>query len=359
MTSLRAFFNAFMASSDYTPNSSERISLNMVREILYRSFSLILPLAVAASMIFSWYNVRRELAIIEACLLLFLIINAYRVFRSNSRLFSNEAFCLVVIFFLSAPIATGFTEFLYFCLLYPILFYVLVSRKSALFFNACWLALCAVLATSYLTSAESVCYVVSHIAIWVLIEIFFSLLAYNEKELLQLSVRDPLTGAYNRRAMKSFLENAVQLCERYSTASSIVMLDIDHFKEINDNYGHKEGDLVLKQLTAILDNRLRRTDKLCRYGGEEFVLVLPNTDADHAFQLADIIRDQVRNSILTSKRRITVSCGVAEVDGSDSIQDWLHRGDLALYRAKQGGRDRVVLYDDATPSLVTPHSADT
>lgn len=348
MPFLYSVLERFMASSEFSPEQLRQLSLSIVREVLYRIFAIILPLAVAASMVFSWYNVRRELAIIEAFLLLLLVVNVFGVFKTNSRIFSKLAFCLVVMFFLAAPISLGFHEFIFFCLLYPVVFYVLVSRQQALWLNFGWLVLSTAFAVVWLNPIEAICYVVSHLFIWVFIEILFSLLAYNEKELMQLSVRDPLTGAFNRRAMESFLENACMMRDRYSTVASVVMLDIDHFKRINDSYGHKEGDLVLRQITALLDKRLRRTDKLCRYGGEEFVLILSNTDGRQALDLANSIREQIRDAVISSKGRITISCGVAEARPGDSLAEWLHRGDMALYAAKQGGRDRVVLDGDGT-----------
>lgn len=357
MPSLQFLLERFMASSEFSAEQLRQLSLSIVREILYRAFAVILPLAVAASMVFSWYNVRQELAVVEGVLLLLLIANAVKVFKNNSRLFSKLAFCFVVIFFLAAPIALGFSEFIFFCLLYPVLFYVLVTRRQALAINLGWLLLCSVLGFFLLTSVEAICYIVSHVAIWVFIEILFSLLAYNEKELKQLSVMDPLTGVFNRRAMESFLENASMMLDRYQSVSSIVMLDIDHFKRINDSYGHKEGDLVLKQITALLDKRLRRTDKLCRYGGEEFVLILSGTDGHQAFELANSIREQIKSAVISSRGRITISCGVAEARPGDTVAEWLHRSDMALYTAKRGGRDRVELDGDQQANPVSAHES--
>lgn len=341
MRILHTLFSGFMASSDYSPEQVEHVSLSILREIIYRVASISLPLAVGASMIFSWYNVQRELAIVEGVLLTLLLANACLVFFNNSRIFSNLTFCFVIIFFLSAPIVLGFSDFIYFCLVYPAVFYILISRRQALILNLVWLAACTFFAVINLTVAQSVIYSFAHLAIWIFTETLFSLLACNEKELKQLSIRDPLTGAYNRRAMKGFLENAIMIFDRYNAVSSVIMLDIDHFKQINDTYGHKEGDQVLKQITELLRGRIRATDSLCRYGGEEFVLILNNTDSQQALETAEAIRKQVKNSIVTSKQRITISCGVVQTQQGDSVSSWLHRGDMALYRAKQSGRDRV------------------
>ncbi len=346
MPDRRSLLTRFMASSDFSANQAGRVSLDYVRELLYRVFSIIVPLGVGASMLFSWFKLGRVLAVAEGVLLVLLLANAVLVFTANRRLFSNLAFCLVLIFFLVAPVSMGFVEFIYFCIIYTIAFYILVERRQALPLNAVWLVVCSLAAWYYMPPVHALSYAVSHLFAWVFTEVFFSLLAYNEKELQLLSVRDPLTGAHNRRAMETFLEDASLLCDRYGEQASIVMLDIDYFKEINDEYGHKEGDQVLKQLVALVDKRLRHTDRLCRYGGEEFVLALPNTGRDQAVELAESVREQVKNAIITSKRRITISCGVAQAQAGESMLDWLHRADLALYKAKQNGRDRVELDGD-------------
>lgn len=341
MPPLQAVVNALMASSEFSREQIRQVSLPIIREILYRIFSIALPIAVGASMIFSWYNVSRYLAVAEAILLVLMLLNSAMLFTRNSRLFSNFAYCCVVMFFLISPIIIEFSEFIYFCLICPVLFYVLVERQSARLLNIIWLLLCCVALVLDFSLVEAICYFVSHVAIWAFVELLFHLLLHNEKELKQLAVRDPLTSCFNRRAMENYLEAGLLMRQRYDLDTAIIMLDIDHFKAINDTHGHKEGDLVLKNLAALLDKRLRRTDKLCRYGGEEFVLILTNTNGCQAMELAESIRDQVRSSILTSKRRITISCGVAEAQPEMSVSDWLHRVDMALYRAKQSGRDRV------------------
>lgn len=341
MPPLQVLVNALMASSEFSREQISKVSLPIIREILYRIFSIALPVAVGASMLFSWYKVNRYLAVAEAILLVLLLVNSALVFARNRRLFSNLAFCSVVMFFLISPIIIGFVEFIYFCLICPVLFYVLVERRAALTLNVIWLLLCSVALVLHFKPVEALCYFVSHIAIWMFVELLFYLLFHNEKELKQLAVRDPLTGCFNRRAMENYLDAALLMRQRYDLDTAIIMLDIDHFKAINDTHGHKEGDLVLKNLAALLDKRIRRTDKLCRYGGEEFVLILSNCSGHQAMKLAESIRDQVRSSILTSKRRITISCGVAEARPDLSVADWLHRVDIALYRAKQAGRDRV------------------
>lgn len=126
------------------------------------------------------------------------------------------------------------------------------------------------------------------------------------------------------------------------------MLDIDHFKRINDGFGHDVGDLVLQELCRRIASRLRRGDEFCRLGGEEFVVLCPASDADHALPLAEALRDQVCSQPFPQVGAVTVSLGVAACAGGSGGADLLQRADRALYRAKGEGRDRVCL-DDGAP----------
>lgn len=163
------------------------------------------------------------------------------------------------------------------------------------------------------------------------------------KERLQtLIVTDELTGVGNRLACNQTLQREIERAHRYKTDFSIVILDIDHFKSVNDMFGHDVGDEVLKAVAAVMVKTLRESDKLCRYGGEEFMVLLPETDKEAAFKLAERIRLAV--SELTSAdvpSRITISSGVSHLNNWDTEKTFVKRADQALYRAKELGRNRV------------------
>jgi diguanylate cyclase (GGDEF)-like protein len=157
------------------------------------------------------------------------------------------------------------------------------------------------------------------------------------------ALRDPLTGLYNRRYMEDALERVVRLAERERTEVSVIMIDLDHFKRLNDQYGHAKGDTVLRDSAAAIINQLRETDIACRYGGEELIVVLPNCGLDMAAAKAERIRASIEVLSEPNGAQVSASLGVACVPAtSNSSRDLLANSDAALYRAKQEGRNRVV-----------------
>lgn len=166
-----------------------------------------------------------------------------------------------------------------------------------------------------------------------------------EDEFRKLATTDPLTGAYNRRHVLSLSEREFARARRYHTTLSVLMLDADHFKAINDTWGHDVGDDVLKSLTMLCEAHLRTSDIFGRLGGEEFILTLPETDSTAAAGVAERVRLGVEsNSIPINGENVhfTVSIGVSELADEDaSFADILKRADQAVYTAKDKGRNRV------------------
>ncbi|WP_428739321.1 sensor domain-containing diguanylate cyclase [Sulfurimonas sp.] len=168
-------------------------------------------------------------------------------------------------------------------------------------------------------------------------------------QLKLLASTDPLTKLYNRRYFTDISEQIFKMCMRNSQPLATVMLDIDKFKDINDTYGHAIGDLVLTELSNLLKNSCRDNDVVCRYGGEEFVLLLPRTNIDGANKVAQNIKQNVEKLIITTTKHktfnFTVSLGVSEINFSveKSIEKSLSRADKALYIAKNEGRNQVVV----------------
>lgn len=165
-----------------------------------------------------------------------------------------------------------------------------------------------------------------------------------ERELKQLTITDALTGVGNRLACNQTLEREIQRARRYATPLAVILYDLDHFKKVNDQYGHDVGDQVLKQVTHRVNQQLRETDTLCRFGGEEFLVVLPQTAMDEAADIAERLRVAVTELGSTEvPTRVTVSFGVAELARWDTEFTVLKRVDTALYQAKEKGRNRVEL----------------
>ncbi|WP_300154602.1 GGDEF domain-containing protein [Solidesulfovibrio sp.] len=166
-------------------------------------------------------------------------------------------------------------------------------------------------------------------------------LELERRELLDLANLDPLTRALNRRKLAEVLAEEASRASRYGAPLSAVLLDIDHFKAINDTHGHDAGDAVLVELAARLRSRLRKVDRLARFGGEEFVVVAPGIDLEQAAELAERLRLAVAGEDFAAAGRVTASFGVARHLSGEAPEAMLSRADKALYRAKSGGRNRV------------------
>lgn len=168
----------------------------------------------------------------------------------------------------------------------------------------------------------------------------FSIITNRQRQLLmQLATKDPLTGSGNRRAFEDKLRSTVALFERNGTPASLIILDLDHFKTVNDRHGHAVGDQILCRITEIVNLRIRVTDSLYRIGGEEFVVLLEGQNIERAAHLAEQLRTLVEANELAPDHLVTISLGVAELLENESAGDWLQRADAALYQSKRNGRN--------------------
>jgi diguanylate cyclase (GGDEF)-like protein len=177
----------------------------------------------------------------------------------------------------------------------------------------------------------------------------------NLREILRnQSIRDPLTGLFNRRYMEESLARELHRATRKQRNVALVMLDVDHFKDFNDTFGHQAGDSLLQELAGTLKSRVRAGDVACRYGGEEFALILSETDAHGAFKCMEHVQDEIRQYHLHLRGQalgpVTISAGVAVFpDHADGEEGLIRAADLALYRAKEEGRNKVLM----GPALMT------
>lgn len=162
------------------------------------------------------------------------------------------------------------------------------------------------------------------------------------------SLHDPLTGARNRSGMDELLERDIQTARRQANPLAVLMLDIDHFKNINDTYGHAAGDQVLIAVAGLLKDKLRVVDAIFRYGGEEFLIVLPNTDMPYVLHVAERLRKAVEDMVIVHEGRqikLSASLGAALMQDDEHRDVLVQRADNALYLAKNSGRNRVCLAD--------------
>lgn len=156
-----------------------------------------------------------------------------------------------------------------------------------------------------------------------------------------MSITDYLTKLYNRREIESVIETEITRADRYSTNFSIVFIDIDKFKNINDTFGHNVGDDVLVELSKILKLKSRKTDTVGRWGGEEFIIVCSETDIDGAFDFANNLRETIENHKFLTVKQVTISCGISQYEKTDTLSSVIAKADGALYQAKETGRNKV------------------
>jgi diguanylate cyclase (GGDEF)-like protein len=183
------------------------------------------------------------------------------------------------------------------------------------------------------------------------------------RELLRnQSIRDALTGLYNRRYLEESLNRELQRAKRAGRNLSVVMLDLDHFKHFNDTFGHQVGDILLKEVAGAIKSRVRAGDLACRYGGEEFSLIVAEVDIEGTHKCVEGIRDAIKHLSLHHRGQtlgtITVSAGIATYPAhADNSEDLIRAADEALYQAKKAGRDRIFVYEPLESSTTIQDKA--
>ena len=180
------------------------------------------------------------------------------------------------------------------------------------------------------------------IAVSILSAVSIRVVADQARMLRALAVTDPLTGVYNRMLLQDTLEQAIGHFARNQLPTSLVAIDIDHFKQINDTRGHDAGDVVLRHVAGLLRQRVRRADKLFRLGGEEFLVVLTGSGQTSALAVAEALRTAIENLRPLPDLVVTASAGVATITTDDDWQGLMKRADENLYRAKTAGRNCVI-----------------
>ena len=228
--------------------------------------------------------------------------------------------------------------------LYPVLLcnFLLATRRTAVVISAL-----AILALAFNDALDSLANALSFVLTAAMVSLFayiFSNRADAQRRLLEgLATRDPLTGAINRRGLEHEIELAMELAVRDDVPLGLAVLDLDGFKQVNDQNGHEAGDTVLVQFARIVRGQIRKSDHLFRLGGDEFALLLPGADADALQRVMESVRHAVEERLRCGERKVTVSIGAAPLLPSEAMRDWLHRADTAMYLAKREGCNRVVV----------------
>jgi len=231
---------------------------------------------------------------------------------------------MVFIFFLVAPIKA----LLLLLLMVSAIVSLHFAEQSSIFNNG--FQLLAFITTTLITS------------------IFAYIFAYRthlqRQELRHLATTDPLTGAATRHSLTDELTAAIDLYQQKNSVSGLMLLDLDHFKRVNDNFGHQSGDQILSQLVPLLKQMIRQQDSVFRYGGEEFVLLIKEIQLADLHRLAEKIRHAVWHQLsLPDGSALTTSIGIATVQQATDWENWLQQADVALYQAKHQGRNQVVI----------------
>ena len=225
-----------------------------------------------------------------------------------------------------------------------VLAYIFVfSSRAALFWNMLFVSAVIIIGTYSIDNEVLVRQAVALI-ITMIFGMVFSKVIQDQRNLLERAAYvDVLTGALNRRGMSHSLGIHINQFQRHpNIKASIILLDIDHFKEINDKHGHTVGDEILAKISEKMMNHIRKEDLFFRYGGEEFLILAPLTELKDASQMAEGLRVLIEQCALGINQKVTISCGVAELNHSDTEVSWIERADKALYEAKRLGRNKVV-----------------
>ncbi len=164
------------------------------------------------------------------------------------------------------------------------------------------------------------------------------------RKLTELSEIDVLTGIYNRRRILEEINELISRAKRYDFDFCVAMIDLDHFKKVNDKYGHNVGDDILRQFSSVVKNNLRESDVLGRWGGEEFIILIPNTDKDGAYKLIDRIRERIAHYTFDTVGKITFSAGISDFQSEYTDDNIIGNADFALYLSKQMGRNKVSIF---------------
>ncbi|MDX1455550.1 MAG: GGDEF domain-containing protein [Gammaproteobacteria bacterium] len=226
---------------------------------------------------------------------------------------------------------------------YPAIFsfYMMLPERHAWFANALLVIMAVPTAGQVLDESLVVRVAATLFAASLFAIIFLRVIASQQKKLHDIAVTDSLTGLYNRALLQDDLARAIEQHRRTSVPMALLALDLDHFKSINDRFGHDAGDKVLVGTATLLKQRLRSSDRIYRTGGEEFLILLHDTNTQQAGSVAEELRLAVSNAQLLDQHTVTTSIGVAMRQADELWTDWLRRADARLYEAKEAGRNCV------------------
>ena len=353
------FTDAFSSGFRQPRRSAEQAQLSGAsarRRHAYRYILNALAAILAPISLHQFYLGYHLPAAVGFILLGVVLANIWQIGRNREALFSPTLVLAMTLTVILVSIYHGQTYAQYW--MYPLLALMpLILRfRSALWLGAaCGVLLLPALYLSF-DGVTAVVICLSMAVTWFISAWLIYAVTAQSRRLRNMADTDPLTGAYNRRYFQRQVQMAFDQWQRNKRPASILLMDVDFFKRINDKWGHAVGDLVLKGLVELMTNRVRKIDVVCRYGGEEFAILLPETHAEDALHVAQEIRAMVEQARLVESDSVTISIGLCEVIGVQDTDHWVNLTDAALYIAKKKGRNRVELsvtktVPEAVPSL--------
>jgi len=297
----------------------------------------IMPFTIYRALQQDWYVALLDLIVVIGMSIIFVYVYKTNKVRIASLTLILVALCANVISFYLKGISQ--VNWIYPAMLSA---YYIMSPKKGLLVNFIMLTFYIPKLIESLETINVSTILVTIVITNIIAYVFASGLRKQEKMLKKLASEDYLTGTGNRRALSRELDSLYKFLKNHDNTASIILLDLDHFKKVNDKHGHIKGDEVLIRLAEILKCFFQGKEKIFRYGGEEFLIICPNSSAETAFQQAQKLRKLIKENIVIDSIEQTISLGVAEYIKEESNDDWIHRVDLALYQAKNEGRDIVI-----------------
>ena len=293
------------------------------------------PFAVLRLMNAEWAIAALDIAAVLGASALFYYVFRYRETKQSGRIMT--AICLSV---LLMTISIKGAENLNWA--YPALtavFFLITPKTAAFICSLCLVALGAIIWDD-IALIDAMKFYISAAATLLFSFAFADRMRKQQEQLLHLATKDPLTGTGNRRAMEQKLLDLNMHQRRGNDhCSSLILMDLDRFKLINDQHGHAVGDDILVQFAEVVSGRIRTSDSLYRFGGEEFVVIAENTELDDAVNLAEQLRSAVETCPIMCQYKVTISVGTAEFERNETPYEWLGRADKAMYQAKDMGRN--------------------
>jgi diguanylate cyclase (GGDEF)-like protein len=328
------------------------------RRHAYRYILLLLAVVLLPVVAHNIY-IRQLIPAIGALVLLGILMVNILLLSANREAFlpAPVVFLLAIaLLMLSLYYGQNYNLFLLFPLLVslPIIF----KTRWAVFLGVfCGLMVAPIVLTQY-DRTTSAAVGISMGLTWIISAWLVFAMTEQSRRLKGMAITDSLTGAFNRRYLELQATRCLNDWMRFQRAASLLLLDVDHFKHINDKFGHGVGDEALAKLVELLQNRLRKADLICRYGGEEFALLLAETSYGRANYVAEELRSVVEHANILPEGSMTISIGVCDVTQVQDLEHWLKLADAALYQAKRNGRNRVELAISLfEPPLTSPQNA--